>query len=65
MHMADAAAKKRKRRLVYPGVKEAEQQRPPFPNKRKEEPDWIGNAPNYDKFHGWTPEEVLVYLNID
>lgn len=30
-------------------------------------PDWIGNAPNYDKFNasGWTCEEVLVYLNID
>lgn len=29
------------------------------------EPDFVGNAPNYDKFKGWTPEEVLVWLNID
>jgi len=34
-------------------------------NCSKEEPDWIANAPNYDKFAGWTPEEVLVFLNID
>lgn len=29
------------------------------------EPDFIGNAPNYDKFKGWATEEVLVWLNID
>ena len=49
---------------LYPMVKEAEEER-----KRKhpeeEEPDFIGNAPNYDKFKGWTAEEVLVFLNID
>ena len=31
----------------------------------EEEPDFIGGAPNYDKFEGWTTEEVLVWLNID
>ena len=56
--------KKQKRKLIYPGTKEAAQQ-PLTTGKQKEEPDWIGNAPNYDKFRGWTPEEVLVYLNID
>lgn len=30
-----------------------------------EEPDFIGNAPNYDKFKGWDTEKVLVWLNID
>lgn len=29
------------------------------------EPDFIGNAPNYDKFKGWSDEKVLVWLNID
>lgn len=55
----------KKRKLTYPGTKEAEQQRSLSTRKQEEEPDWIGNAPNYDKFHGWTPEEVLVHLNID
>lgn len=55
----------RKRKPKYPGSDEAEQQRRPASNKRKEAPDWVGNAPNYDKFVGWTPEEVLVFLNID
>ena len=31
----------------------------------EEEPDFVGGAPNYDKFEGWSPEEVLVWLNID
>jgi hypothetical protein len=26
---------------------------------------FINGAPNYDKFNGWEPEEVLVWLNID
>lgn len=52
-------------KLIYPGTKEAAQQRSLATGKRKEEPDWIGNAPNYDKFSGWTPKKVLVYLNID
>ncbi len=30
-----------------------------------EEPDMIGMAPNYDRFKGWSIEEVLVWLNID
>lgn len=55
----------KKRKHVYPGTKEAEQQRRSQKSIDEEKPDWIGNAPNYDKFPGWTPEEVLVYLNID
>lgn len=32
-----------------------------------EEPDFIGNAPNYEKFEkrGWDTEKILVWLNID
>lgn len=56
---------KRKR---YPGLAEAERQRsvrPAWYEEEKNAPDFIGGAPNYDKFKGWTPEEVLVWLNID
>jgi len=32
-----------------------------------EEPDWVGGAPNYDKFErmGFDTERTLVWLNID
>ena len=46
----------------YPGIDEAERERI---YAEDEEPDFIGGAPNYDKFEGWTAEEVLVWLNID
>lgn len=48
----------------YPGIEEAEAARIVH-REEDEEPDFIGNAPNYDKFKGWTPEEVLIFLNID
>ena len=48
----------------YPGIEEAEKARI-SQREEDEEPDFIGNAPNYSKFKGWTPEEVLVFLNID
>ena len=48
----------------YPGIDEAECARALLHVEDKE-PDFIGGAPNYDKFEGWTPEEVLVWLNID
>lgn len=48
----------------YPGEKEAEAERAKQPAE-DEEPDFIGGAPNYDKFEGWTAEEVLAWLNID
>lgn len=32
---------------------------------REDEPDFVNGAPNYDKFEGWSPEEVLVWLNVD
>lgn len=56
-----------KRKKIYPATKEAEKQRSTQKLKRydDEEPDMIGNAPNYDKFVGWSPEEILVFLNID
>lgn len=48
----------------YPGTAEAEKERSRH-RPTEEEPDWIAGAPNYDKFPGWTPEEVMVWLNID
>lgn len=55
-----------KRKHRYPGVEETEKQRDvALPPVEDEEPDFINGAPNYDKFDGWTPEEVLVWLNID
>lgn len=60
------------RKKLYPGTAEAEEERirasrkPPVPDD--EEPDWLGNAPNYEKFRrkfGWDTETTLVKLNID
>ena len=53
------------RKLKYPN--------PPQERPRKEqteqEPDFIPGTssvcPNYEKYKGWEPEEVLVWLNID
>ena len=36
-----------------------------LPQVQQEEPDFIGGAPNYDKYPGVDPERVLVWLNID
>lgn len=49
----------------YPGEKESDLERRSKQHEADEEPDFIAGAPNYDKFEGWTPEEVLVWLNID
>lgn len=55
------------KRSGYPGIKEAEEERKRSckRNQPEEEPDFIGGAPNYDKFEGWSVEEVLCWLNID
>lgn len=55
------------RRKMYPGIKEAEEERTKSVERKKleEEPDFIGGAPNYDKFKGVPPEQVLALLNID
>ena len=53
-----------RRKKQYPGLKEAEEQRKVRP-EAAEEPDFIGNAPNYDKFVGWSAEKVLAWLNVD
>ena len=52
---------------LYPGIKEAEEERARSAerNKQEEQPDFIGGAPNYDKFKGIPPEQVLALLNID
>lgn len=49
----------------YPGIAEAEAERSKRRPPEDEEPDFIAGAPNYDKFPGWTPEQVMVWLNID
>jgi len=57
-----------KKRQRYPGCKEAELERVKASRRTEpaeEAPDFLGNAPNYAKFQGMLPEEVLVMLNID
>ena len=51
--------------MKYPGTDEAEKMRKGKTPIVDDEPDFIGNAPNYDKFEGWTTEQVLVWLTID
>lgn len=53
------------KKVLYPAVQEAEEQRLVQSITEDEEPDWKDGAPNYDKFKGWSPEQVLVWLNID
>ena len=55
------------RRKLYPGIEEAEEERARRAerNKPEEQPDFIGGAPNYDKFKGVPTEQVLAWLNID
>ena len=49
----------------YPGTEDVERIRC-TPKYIEEEPDFVYPfAPNYEKFRGWSPEEVLVWLNID
>lgn len=53
---------------LYPFVDEVEKYKDRMAKNSEielEEPDFIGNAPNYDKFEGWFPERVLAWLNID
>ena len=61
-----------KRKLGYPGVKEAERQKSLRTYVPDDEPDcWYsdsgGFCPNYEKFErqGFTAEETLVWLNVD
>jgi len=49
----------------YPGLYEAEQEHKSSCIRKDEEPDWIAGAPNYDKYPGFTAEEILVMFNID
>lgn len=54
-----------KRKYIYPGTAEAEAERAKGDYNNNDDPDFICGAPNYDKFKGWTPEEILVFLNVD
>ena len=53
------------RKKRYPGIEEAERMRYGKRYEIMEDPDFVGGAPNYEKFNGWSAEEVLVWLNID
>ncbi len=58
------------KKQLYPGIEEAERERDrnSYGGKKRntnDKPDFIGGKPNYDKFKGWSPEKVLVWLNID
>lgn len=56
---------KRKRQL-YPCADDIESRRTFDPYYIDDtEPDFIGGAPNWDKFEAWDIDEVLVWLNID
>lgn len=57
--------KPRRRRKLYPGTNETSKIKATAKKRPDEQPDFIGGAPNYDKFTGWSPEKVLVWLNID
>ena len=52
---------------MYPCVEEAEKERSAWKKNVVDDaqPDFIGLAPNYDKFPGWNPEEVMAFLNVD
>lgn len=52
-------------KALYPGVMEAEMEKGKASPEIVEKPDFIGCAPNYEKFPGWSPEKVLSWLNID
>lgn len=54
-----------KRKHQYPGVLEAEKQKSVKKDIVDEEPDFVGDKPNWEKFKGWPVEKVLVWLNID
>ena len=58
---------KKRRKHLYPGMKEAEQERTRSSKKNEpdEKPDFIGGCPNYEKFGDVPAEHVLVWLNID
>lgn len=55
----------KRKKSLYPGVVEAEKERSRKQAEFSEEPDFVGNAPNYDKFEKWPAEKVLAWLNID
>ena len=61
----------KRRRHLYPGTEEAEQEKiraARRPSLDDGEPDWLpSRKPNYEKFEkaGWDIEKILVHLNID
>ena len=60
----------KKKPLLYPCAEQLENARrnarATHTRKRDDNaPDFIGGAPNYEKFTGWDAEKVLAWLNID
>ena len=55
----------RKKKLLYPHADDYDRVYMLEKYRDDEEPDFIGNAPNWDKFEAWDIDEVLVWLNID
>ena len=60
----------KRRKHLYPGTEEAEQERSRAARRPSldDEPDFLpSGAPNYEKFekYGWDTEKILVWLNID
>jgi hypothetical protein len=54
-----------KKRLLYPYADDHDRIYDRKLYATDEEPDFIGGAPNWDKFEAWDIDEVLVWLNID
>lgn len=57
-----------KRKIVYPGTKEAERERSKPHIVLEDEPDILyPGVPNYEKFErmGWDVDKTLSWLNID
>ena len=50
---------------LYPGIKEAEEERSAWKKRLIEEPQMYGTVPNYERFEGWAIEDVLVWTNTD
>ncbi len=50
---------------LYPGIKEAEEQKGKTPVIDSCMPDFIDGKPNYEKYKNWSVEQTLAWLNID
>ena len=58
---------KKSKKPLYPGIDQVERIKGTTTTPIEIKPDFMPGtlAPNYEKFKGWTPEKVLIWLNID